>query len=302
MNPNDPFHETITPAERDAWLKRRRHSVGASEASAALGISPWESPLSLWQRKTGRAPDPVMNEAMRWGHLLEPLLQAEYERKVGTTINPQVFITHCKYPFMTATLDGFTDTGKIVEFKTTSGWSKGWGHEDFEEIPFHYLIQLHHQFACAGVTQADLAVLFGGQKFRIYPVSCDDDLVRLVEDGIVRFWKCVVTDTPPEWGMIDPKDLHILFPHCGGQVILDESDSRLLDAFIAAKAAAHSETQEAERLRLAILKRMGNAEIGILPGGVSLRRYVEEQPEKEIMYTRKAFTKTYFRVIGGEQA
>ena len=39
---------------RKDWLKIRKQGIGASDAAAAVGISPYQSPLELWMIKTGR--------------------------------------------------------------------------------------------------------------------------------------------------------------------------------------------------------------------------------------------------------
>ena len=43
----------VVPADAPeaVWLAARREGIGASEISAVLGISPWESPFSLFWRK-----------------------------------------------------------------------------------------------------------------------------------------------------------------------------------------------------------------------------------------------------------
>lgn len=38
-------------ADRDEWLEARQAGIGASEIAAVLGISPYDSPFSLWWRK-----------------------------------------------------------------------------------------------------------------------------------------------------------------------------------------------------------------------------------------------------------
>ena len=45
---------------RDEWVKGRQelHGIGGSDASAALGMSPWKTNLELWQEKTGRIKHP----------------------------------------------------------------------------------------------------------------------------------------------------------------------------------------------------------------------------------------------------
>jgi predicted phage-related endonuclease len=36
---------------RDAWLDIRKQGIGASDAAAAVGVSPYQSPLELWMIK-----------------------------------------------------------------------------------------------------------------------------------------------------------------------------------------------------------------------------------------------------------
>lgn len=39
--------------DRESWLEGRENGIGASEASAVLGFSPWLSSIELWKRKVG---------------------------------------------------------------------------------------------------------------------------------------------------------------------------------------------------------------------------------------------------------
>ena len=43
---------TVGTAE---WLEERRSYLGASEMAGALGLSPWDDPISVWERKIGEA-------------------------------------------------------------------------------------------------------------------------------------------------------------------------------------------------------------------------------------------------------
>jgi predicted phage-related endonuclease len=83
--------------DRAAWLERRRQTLGASDAAAALGLSPYCSPLQLYLRKIGSLPEQEETEAMRWGTLLEPLLAREYTRRTGLPLpecDPRRY--HCR--------------------------------------------------------------------------------------------------------------------------------------------------------------------------------------------------------------
>jgi putative phage-type endonuclease len=63
--------------ERAEWLEVRKTGIGGSDAAAAVGLSPYKSPLELWLEKTNRdatlpKPDPQdTTEPVYWGTLLE---------------------------------------------------------------------------------------------------------------------------------------------------------------------------------------------------------------------------------------
>ena len=48
-----------------------------------------------------------------------------------------------------------------------------------------------------------------------------------------------------------------------------------------------------------VLAALGSAQIGRLPDGRIVKRYLEDVPEKEVRYTTKACTRNYFKVLKG---
>jgi putative phage-type endonuclease len=106
----------------DAWLAHRRSLFNASETSAVLGISPWQTPYQLWLVKTGRAETEV-TAPMRRGTALEPQARLAYEEKTGLVMQPLVL----QDGRFSASLDGMTLAGDlIVEIKVPY---KGQGSE-----------------------------------------------------------------------------------------------------------------------------------------------------------------------------
>ena len=66
------------------WLQVRRSGIGGSDAAAALGLSPWKSPLELWEEKAmGKTQPRQENDAMIFGRLLEPIVREEFVRRTG---------------------------------------------------------------------------------------------------------------------------------------------------------------------------------------------------------------------------
>lgn len=290
----------VTPENESAWLAERKNSVGSSDSPAILGVSPFTTPIDAWQRKLGLAPEQEENEAMRWGKLLEPLILQEYTAATGRAMaETQRFVRHPEYPWMTATIDGLTTDGRIVEVKTTSAWAREWGEEDTDQVPESYLVQVHHQMACTGVGEADVAVLIGGQRFRLYKVERNADLVELIEAKCAEFWECVRDRTPPTWGRMDARTLAILNPDCFGSVDLDVATARIVDNYEAWGKWIKALEEQREEARRKILQVLGNAQFGFLPDGRLVKRIIQDVAESVRTVTTKAHKRHYFRVLKG---
>jgi putative phage-type endonuclease len=187
------------PVDRDAWLAERRTGIGGSDAAAALGLSPWRTPLALYLEKLGEAQPFVDNEAMLWGRVLEPAIRDEYQRRTGRVVarSPRA-IVNPQHAFMRANLDGMTcePVPRVVEIKTAR-MDKGWGEAGSDEVPQQYFLQCVHYMICTGAQLADLAVLIGGQDFRIYTIRNNPTLTELVVEGEREFWTHVQDRAPP---------------------------------------------------------------------------------------------------------
>ncbi len=183
---------------RDEWLKERRSGIGGSDAPAVLGLSKWKTPLQLYLEKRGELATQPESEPMRWGSRLEPLVRQEYADRTGEVVRlPDGLLRHPAYPWMLATIDGVTDTGRLVEIKTART-AEGWGEPGTDAVPQAYLIQVQHYLAVTGLHVADVAVLIGGQEFRLYEVPSDRELQELIIEQEAEFWKAVQQGTPPD--------------------------------------------------------------------------------------------------------
>lgn len=181
--------------------EERRTGLGGSEAAAALGLSPWQTPYSLWELKTGRAPPVDQTEPMLWGHLLEDVVRREYARRTGLEARPvQEMLRHPEHPWMFSHLDGQVfgaEPRRVILEVKTARTGQGWGEEDTSEIPLNYLIQTHHNLAVAQADVCDVPVLIAGQDFRIYQVHRDRELEQQLIEREAAFWAFVTSDQPP---------------------------------------------------------------------------------------------------------
>lgn len=184
--------EQLSRAEH---MERRRGYVGASDAAAAIGLSPYRSPFDLYQDKLGVLPDQP-SEPMIRGQILEPLVMRLYERAVGYELEPGGWLVSKEHDFMAASPDGIdTHENSPVQGKAISSWNRyEWGDPDSKVVPRHYFIQTQHEMSVLGVKRNRLAVLFADQEtFRA--------LVHMVKVGLDLNVICEFVEAQSE----DPK-------------------------------------------------------------------------------------------------
>jgi len=187
----------------DIQLFERKKGIGGSDAPAICGISRWKTPIDVYLDKINKEIiEKEENEHMYWGNVLEPVIIKRYEENTGkivSTKNP--LMTSIKYPFMIANIDGFIAfDGGILECKTAdSRTSNKWGKDDSDFFPEEYLIQCAHYAIVYDSPYVDLAVLIGGNDFRIYKYNRNEILEELIIQKELEFWnENVLNHIPPQ--------------------------------------------------------------------------------------------------------
>ncbi len=208
---------------REDWLQARKAGIGGSDVAAMLGLSPYKTPLQLWMDKTGRSvetPDPDAAERMHWGTTLEDVVARHYARLHGVKIQRiNTMLKHKDCPVAMANIDRAVvipgsrarwddESGKvlgasrILEVKTAHALARNsaeWGNPGTDEVPQAYWLQVQWYLGITGLEFADLAVLFGGQKYAEYIIDADKALFGDLLDEANGWWqRHVVADTPPE--------------------------------------------------------------------------------------------------------
>ena len=193
----------------------RKHSIGASEIAAVVGLSPWMSAFDLWAQKMGYAPSEPGTDAQEFGTHLEPAILSIYNVRVGPCVGNRETFRHPEHTWATATPDGFArdviveadgrESGytptRLIECKAVSGMMRReWGDGE-DEAPVHYLLQTQWQMFVCGYRETDLAALIGLEQFRHYRIQRDDELIEYLVEAGETFWrKHVLTGDPPEIG------------------------------------------------------------------------------------------------------
>ncbi len=199
--------------DRASWLAGRMRGIGGSEAAAAVGLSPWQTPLGLWKLKIGTdtQKDLSDNAAVQQGNFMEPILRDFY-----AATHPEYRVFHFPYdilcqeqrPWLFATLDGelHEESGRIgiLEIKTATPNGKvGWEKWSNGQMPEYYFCQVLHQLLA---TNYDFVRLFsalysmnGDITLREYEIEREDvgeDLNWLAEKE-EEFWRKVQRQEMP---------------------------------------------------------------------------------------------------------
>jgi putative phage-type endonuclease len=261
---------------RREWLDRRKQSIGASEVAALLGLSPYESPYSLWAKKVGiDPPSDDEPEWVRWGHLIEPIICDEYARETGRKV-----IDHGRYavrysetcPHLSATLDrevaAFDDRGPGVMDAKNAGFYKG---ADWDEAPpLLYQVQVQAQLEVTGYQWGSLAVLIGGNTFRWCDIERDDVFIAMLRRKVAEFWRLVETNTPPavDGSSSTAEVLRRLYPNDKGTTIaLSGEAMQWTDEYQEYAQAGKDAGARQQLVKNKLMEAIGENTFGVCPDG-----------------------------------
>lgn len=198
------------------WLALRKNSIGGSEIAAAVGLSRWSSPFKLWAEKTEQIKrEDKPNQYMYWGTVLEEVIRAEFSKQSGYKfITTSAIFASNAYPYLTANLDGYVDLGNgnfaVLECKTCNVFAA----EDWADggCPIEYYMQCQHYLCVTGLKSAFLAVLIGGNDFRIVKIDRDEGAIALIISKGAEFMQHIKQLTPPPISATDNDIIAQLYP------------------------------------------------------------------------------------------
>lgn len=266
--PYDIIADTRKMSHED-WLAMRKAGIGGSDAAVACGLSRWKSPFQLWSEKTNRIIPTKAGEAAYWGSVMEPILRAEFIKRTNLEVHECPFFLRSKeHRHMLANIDGYGVEGSsyfCIELKTANtfaiqDWQSG--------LPIEYYCQIMHYMAVTGMNSAYVAVLLGGNEFRIQKYERDEDMIQHIIQMEEHFWyEYMLKDVPPEATAKDHDVLGQLYPKSETKAIEMPTKARevLADYEQANRdlALAKEKKEEAE----AKLKMMlAESEVGIIDG------------------------------------
>lgn len=283
--------------EREAWLAGRRNGIGASDAPAVLGISPFKSRGDLWAEKTGlvEPPDLSDNEAVEWGLRLEGPIAEAFEKRTGRIVTRLPSYASRRHPvldWMSCTPDALQtcpqkvgDVG-ILQIKTTSAFNAS----DWSEAPpLYYQVQLQHELAVTGRNWGSLACLVGGQKLVWFDQDRNERFVtETLIPALEEFWNCVKTKTRPAEANFSADVVKAMHPNDNGESVFLPPEAAKWAQTAEEAAEVRKDAERREEAAKTLLKAaIGDASYGILPDGTTYS--YKTQTRKEHLVAASTF-------------
>jgi putative phage-type endonuclease len=255
--------------------------VTASKVAAILGLSPWDSPRTMWLRMRGELTNDQGNSSTRRGQYLEAGVIAWWKDQhpgLGETFE-QVNIglddeSGAEWASATPDLIGSDDgygNPFVMDAKTAAS-ADDWGQPGTDEVPAYYAAQILWQMACYPDAQIGyVAVLFGRPRldFAEYIIPRDPALIDLIVAQCREFYESLSADVPPplsdmtcEYDAI--RKVHTEIDRDAIAVLPDDLASRYLTDL------AHEERSKATKAR--VLDAMGQARLAKTQDGLTIAR------------------------------
>lgn len=288
-----------TDKERD---QIRLTGLGASEAAVVMGLSPWQSPLSLYYQKRGEIPSQFENKQMAMGKKLEALVVEMYAEETQMTVYPNEDIFRLKRkPHIYATPDALlTGFNGGVEAKTAVyAGAKKWD----EEVPVYYQAQAQVQMFVMDWDWVDFPVLKSGIDFEIYRVERDSATILSIEAALDLFWDRIQEGRPPSADGHEATSaaLSALYGSTDPDSVLecDPAVLEIIESLERIKGMQKDLEESREFFENHLKSILGSKEIGLIEGKKAFSWKSQERTTLDVAELRRRFpraTKKYEKV------
>lgn len=253
--------------------------LGGSDSAAVMGVSPYATPVELWQKKTGRASpepiDPARDRRLARGHKLEPFIrEMVIDKLISAGFEVELLVCNARYAdpehsFLSCEIDfelrltGEAEiNGELVTFdaehvnvdaKSVHGFArKKWGDVDTEDVPIEYAAQFMFGLMVTGKQYCLVAALRSFDDVDIFWTVRDEETIAAMRPKLVSFWvDHVLADVPPD--PIEFNDIKALFPLDDGTAIeatQDIADKVKQLAEVKGRIKAFEEAEETLRFEI----------------------------------------------------
>lgn len=195
---------STAPDGSPEWHQTRLGGMGGSDVAAALGMSRYTSPLSVYLEKRGEMPtlpeNPDLAEYGEMGHALQDVIADRWAHRSGYSWERAPgTLAHAEAPWMRVNLDGIASDpwGErgVLEVKNRSEYQL----DQWEDgVPAAPAIQGHWGMAVSGYPYAAVAALIGGNKVRWHRIERDHELEANLVTLVADFWRGVLEGREPQ--------------------------------------------------------------------------------------------------------
>jgi predicted phage-related endonuclease len=275
------------------------YTIGASECSAAIGLSPYETPFQWWLKKTNRVDRSFDNEAILVGNALEPALFSEFKRRFICELQPTKKINHKIKNYLHATPDAFLsyadcshksllverlriDPKEVVsiDFKTcgiANMHAKArleYGREWTDEIPINYLMQAQQQIDVTNSVvieedkychRAIFFALIGDRGFVPFVVNRSQEIIEHLHTKLKEVYEeNLMLDIPPSPDTAEDWDQYsdIVSKKCGIQKVkipVNEEMKSLIHRFVTARDSLDIHEKNKAEARAKLIECIGES-------------------------------------------
>lgn len=307
---------------REEFLQARRLRIGGSDISAILGISPWKTPVALWDEKTRERTESledrdnrmVKTRGKRWESVVAEMLVEELEAN-GHKV--EIVTANCRYTDslydvfaceidFEIRLDG-EDEITNCELKTVHPFkTREWGESGSDQLPVHYTAQGMWGLGVTRRRRCIMAPLFGADEIRTFPIYRDESTIAGMRERAQRFWEDHVLTriAPPAIELEDAERLYR--KETEGSVI--EANDELTGKILRLRATdklIKAQQAEADALEFELKLSMADAAEIVVDGKSAItwkerpHSYLDqealrrEQPALSRKYTRKGSSRVF---------
>jgi putative phage-type endonuclease len=182
------------------WHEYRKNKIGASIAPIIMGVSPYKTPLQLYEEIMGYTGKSFEHIGMKQGHLNEERARYLYQEKYKMPMFTQV-VEHDNFSWMSASLDGLSvDNCQSIEIKCLSLEDHSLAKKG--HYPSHYYPQMQHQMAITGHEFMHYVSYYrqegDKEEIEVVKVERNEDYIKKLIDKEKKFLDCLLTFNPPD--------------------------------------------------------------------------------------------------------
>jgi predicted phage-related endonuclease len=183
------------------------YRIGSSDVPSILDLDGVDTPAHVFRNKVHGVSGPV-NERMSWGHIFEPAISGEWQRRNRSAVDEIGLVAHVDKPWNQSTIDR-----RVLECPAVLGLVNGCGLEVKNvgyssaerwkrDLPDRILAQMIHQLYVTGYPHMHYACNVGGNMMKqgIVYAEREVELMEYIVAEVDKFRdEHLLTGIEPDW-------------------------------------------------------------------------------------------------------